>query len=117
MFVVCAGRVAVVLEPDRRRVATIEAGGYFGEMSLLTGDPRTATVIALGDCSVLELDADIFRRLAAADPQAVERIATVAIARRVELDQAVEAARRSSAVQLPETLLGRMKKFLGLSGQ
>src|SRR6476646_7396428 len=49
MFVVCSGRVSVVLEPDRRQVATIGAGGYFGEMSLLTGEPRTATVLAVGD--------------------------------------------------------------------
>ena len=39
MFVVCSGSAAVVLEPDRREVATIEPGGSFGEMSLLTGDP------------------------------------------------------------------------------
>ena len=49
MFIVCSGRANVVLEPDRRPVATIEKGGYFGEMSLLTGDARTATVIAIGD--------------------------------------------------------------------
>ena len=39
-------RSAVVLEPDRREVAVIESGGYFGEMSLLTGDARSASVIA-----------------------------------------------------------------------
>ena len=43
MFIVGSGRALVVMEPDRREVATIERGGYFGEMSLLTGEPRTAT--------------------------------------------------------------------------
>ena len=37
MCVLASGKVSVVIEPDRRQVATIEKGGYFGEMSLLTG--------------------------------------------------------------------------------
>ena len=114
MFVVCAGRVEVVLEPDRRRLATIDAGGYFGEMSLLTGDPRTATVVAVGDTTVLELDADVFRRLGAADPQAVEQIGVAAVARRVELERARHAAKSAASIETPDTLLGRMKRFLGI---
>ena len=94
MFIVCSGRVAVVLEPDRREVATIERGGYFGEMSLLTGDPRTATVVARGDAVVMELDAAVFRKLGAADPQAVEEIGMAAMTRRVELEQAHWPSRR-----------------------
>ena len=35
--------------PARQEVARIERGGYFGEMSLLTGEPRSATVLAVGD--------------------------------------------------------------------
>ena len=108
-------RVAVVIEPGNRQVATIERGGYFGEMSLLTGDPRTATVIARGDTVVLELDADVFRNLGAADPQAVEQIAVAAIARRAELDQARDAARAAAVVGSPASLLGRVKRFLGLN--
>jgi CRP-like cAMP-binding protein len=48
MYVICSGTAAVVLEPDRREVARTERGGYFGEMSLLTGAPRSATVLARG---------------------------------------------------------------------
>ncbi len=114
MFVVSAGRVAVVLEPGRRQVATIEAGGYFGEMSLLTGDPRTATVLSVGDTTVLELDAEVFRRLGAADPGAIEQIGAAALARRLELDQARDSARAVVGLEAPATLLGRMKKFLGI---
>ena len=39
-------------------------GGFFGEMSMLTGDPRTATVSALDDAMLLEITADRFRELA-----------------------------------------------------
>jgi len=114
MFVVCAGKVDVVLEPDRRRVATIEAGGYFGEMSLLTGEPRTATVLSVGDTTILELDAAVFRRLGSADPHAIEQVGIAAVARRLELDRARDSARIAATGEAPATFLGRMKRFLGM---
>jgi small-conductance mechanosensitive channel/CRP-like cAMP-binding protein len=115
MFVVGSGRVVVVLEPDRREVATIERGGYFGEMSLLTGDPRTATVLARGDSVVLEIDAEAFRNLASVSPQAVEQVGVAAAARRVELDQMRAAGAGSAVADAPASFLGRMRRFLRLS--
>ena len=115
MFVVCSGTAAVVLEPERREVAVIEKGGYFGEMSLLTGDARSATVLARGDTSVLELDAAVFRALGAADPHAIEQIGLAAVARRAELNQIRDAAQNTVVANAPSTFLGRMKKFLGLT--
>ena len=114
MYVVCSGQVAVVLEPGRQVVATIEQGGYFGEMSLLTGDPRSATVIARGDAVVLEIDAELFRKLAAESPQAVEQIGMAALTRRGELEDARVAARGAAVADAPATLLSRMKRFLRL---
>src|SRR4029079_19504717 len=61
MFVVLSGDVRVVLGPQRQEVALIGRGGYFGEMSLLTGEPRSATVLATGDVAVVEIDAELFR--------------------------------------------------------
>ncbi len=114
MFIICSGTVTVVLEPDRREVAVIEAGGYFGEMSLLTGDARSASVVARGDTAVLELDADVFRALGAADPKAVEEIGVAAMTRRAQLAQIRDAAPSAAAAEAPATFLGRMKKFLRL---
>jgi len=114
MFVVASGRVDVVIEPERHRVAGIDSGGYFGEMSLLSGEPRTATVLACSDTTVLELDADVFRRLGAADPQAVEQVALAAVTRRIELDKARSTVKAAGAPEPTETLLGRMRRFLGI---
>ena len=105
----------MVLEPDRREVAVIEKGGYFGEMSLLTGDARSASVVARGDTSVLELDADVFRALGAADPTAVEEIGLAAMKRRAELMQVRDATRNAAVADAPATFLGRMKRFLRLT--
>ena len=114
MYLVCSGRVAVVLEPDRREVATIEPGGYFGEMSLLTGEPRSATVVARGEAVVLELDAALFRRLAVESPQAIEQVGIAAVSRRAELDRVRSAARGAAVADAPATFIARMKKFLRL---
>ena len=114
MFIVCSGSAAVLLEPDRREVAVIEAGGYFGEMSLLTGDARSASVVARGDTAVLELDAELFRALGAADPQAIEEIGLAAVTRRAQLAQIRDSTQNAAAADAPATFLGRMKKFLRL---
>ncbi len=115
MYVVASGTVVVLVEPSRAEVARIEKGGYFGEMSLLTGEPRTATVVARGDVVVLEIDAEDFRRLAAESPHAVEQIGVAAVTRRAELDHVREMSRGAVVAEAPATFITRMKKFLGFA--
>jgi len=114
MFIVAKGTVSVLVEPGRHEVARIESGGYFGEMSLLTGDPRSATVLALDDVTTVEITADVFRRVAAAHPQAIEQIAVAAMTRRADLERVKSTAAGAVAVEA-NTLLTRMKRFLRLS--
>ena len=114
MFIVGAGRAVVLLEPDRREVATIDRGGYFGEMSLLTGEPRTATVVARGDAVVIEIDAELFRKLGAAYPHTIEQIGVAAVTRRSELNAIRNASPGTAVADAPATFIARMKKFLRL---
>jgi CRP-like cAMP-binding protein len=119
MYVVGSGGALVVLEgkepgTPRHEVATIDTGGYFGEMSLLTGEPRSATVIARDDTSVLEISSDLFRQLAAASPYTVEQIGVAAMTRRTELEAARAAASGSAVVEPSSSFLSRMKRFLGM---
>jgi len=113
MFLVSRGEVSVVIEPGREEVARLAAGGYFGEMSLLTGEPRTATVLAVGDVLVIELNADLFRRLGAEHPAAIEQMAVNAITRRADLEKMKSSTAVLTAVEA-NTLRARMKKFLRL---
>ena len=58
MFVVLEGRVAVARESEGGEPVIMQqlgAGEFFGELALLTGAPRTASVVALEDAVVLEL--------------------------------------------------------------
>jgi small-conductance mechanosensitive channel/CRP-like cAMP-binding protein len=115
MFIIASGRAVVALEPDRREVATIEGGGYFGEMSLLTGEPRTATVIARGDTVVLEIGADLFRHLGMTSPQAIEQVGVAAAARRIELEKVRAAGTGAAVADAPAGFLSRMRRFLRLT--
>jgi small-conductance mechanosensitive channel/CRP-like cAMP-binding protein len=113
MFIVMSGVVRVVLGPERQEVARIERGGYFGEMSLLTGEPRTATVLASGDVVVVEIDAELFRRIGAIHPEAIEKIGMAAMVRKAGLEE-VKAAAQTATVEAT-TFMTRMKKFLRLA--
>jgi CRP-like cAMP-binding protein len=114
MFVVLTGRVRVVLEPSGQELAVIAPGGFFGEMSMLTGEPRTATVRAVEDARVLEITAAHFRELAAGNPALLDHISTVVASRRTGLDDARAAAATAVPAEARQTLLARMRKFLAL---
>jgi len=114
MFVMLSGEAAVVLEPSGQQVAVIPAGGFFGEMSMLTGDRRTATVKAIGDVKVLEIDAGDFRALAVANPGLLDHVSTVVATRRTGLDDAKAAVSATAVPEARETFLTRMRRFLTL---
>lgn len=115
MFVVLSGRVRVVIEPSGQEIAAIDAGGFFGEMSMLTGEPRTATVRTATDVRVLEIPAERFREFALTHPGLVEHISTIVATRRAELDTARSAAAAPAATAAaPRSLLGRIQHFLRL---
>jgi CRP-like cAMP-binding protein len=66
LFVLLAGEAAVVR--DGRPLATLSSGDVFGELSLLTGQPATATVSTTTKSFVLYLPADEFREVVLRHP-------------------------------------------------
>ena len=115
MFVVARGEVVVVIEPSGHEVARIGAGGFFGEMSLLTGEPRSATVKAgSADTELLEITGDAFRTFVLANPDAVEQIGVEVSTRGAELEQR-RAAEPVGGPGPQAHFLARVRRFLGLS--
>jgi small-conductance mechanosensitive channel/CRP-like cAMP-binding protein len=112
MFIIASGRVRVV-EASGRELATFEQGGYFGEMSMLTGQPRSASVQAVDDCLVVELTADSLRDVALANPDVLKRISDVVAARRADLERqkAESASHSAAAAESPRSLLQRIRAF------
>ncbi len=60
-YLLLAGQAEVLMRGRRRRV--LEPGDYFGEMSVIDGGPRSATVRALTRVTALRLDRRAFLRL------------------------------------------------------
>jgi cGMP-dependent protein kinase 2 len=54
-FILTSGSVSVSLGPEARRLATLGQGSFFGEMTLISGLPRNATITALEPCQAIEI--------------------------------------------------------------
>lgn len=78
MFFIASG-AAVVLIPGNP--VELGSGEFFGELALLTGQPRNADVVSLGYCRLLELGSDDFQNLLAEDPEMKRAIEEVAAGR------------------------------------
>ncbi|OJH40356.1 cyclic nucleotide-binding domain-containing protein [Cystobacter ferrugineus] len=71
-YVICSGRVRIVRESDgtTRELAVLGEGAFFGEMALLSGAPRSASVVgAAEETQVLEISAPVLGDLARLNPQ------------------------------------------------
>ncbi len=65
-YVVLSGDVS--LERDGVVVETVKPGAFFGEIALLTGEPRTTDAVALGECELAAIPRDDFRDVMMANP-------------------------------------------------
>ncbi|MEO8359218.1 MAG: mechanosensitive ion channel family protein [Vicinamibacteria bacterium] len=97
----------------------LKAGNFFGEMSLMTGARRNATVVALTDVECYRLDKASFQSIMSAQPELAEKVAEVLARRRMELDTVVheldEEALRHRLAAAQSDILGKIRHFFGLS--
>jgi CRP-like cAMP-binding protein len=115
MFVVKRGEASVTLEKTEGELARLRQGAFFGEMSLLTGDPRTATVTAITDCELIEIGAEAFRNLVLSDSALVDHVTEAVAKRRLELEQhRSNRGIEQAAIEPPQTLVARVRRFLRL---
>ena len=89
MYFVAAGEVTV---HTRTVTVTLKEGDFFGEMGLLSSQPRSADVIANGYCHLLVLHRKDFNQLLASRPQVRAEIEAVAAQRDAENTSAAQAA-------------------------
>ena len=115
-FLVARGEARVSLAPDDQEVARLGVGEVFGEMSWLTGEPRSATVTATGDTLVFELDDAVLRELATASAGVLDTLAEAVSRRRHELESHLcrHGAPAPPSAEPPDSLVARMRRFLRL---
>ncbi len=107
LFVIQAGRVEISRQGQggRRVVATLGPGEFFGEMSVVLGETRTARAAAVGPTELLELDGETLESMCIERPEIairmIQRLATRLIA----------AERRLAALGLDE-LVGPLVRYL-----
>jgi CRP-like cAMP-binding protein len=112
MFVILEGvaRVSVSVPGGQsREVAVLTAGDIVGEMSLMTGAPRTATVTSLASLRVLEVTKASIEALLSGNPGLLERFSRVLAARQSGLSEIATASQIKQSVE--RDMLARMRDF------
>ena len=76
MYIILTGNAKVIKKKDgaETTLATLEEGDFFGEMSLFDNSPRSATVKALGDVKLLEINQKNFLKKISRDPSLAFRM-------------------------------------------
>ena len=85
----------------RQTVGRLDAGGTFGEMALMTGDPMPADIIADGACEVLLIPVSLFQSAIVTEPGAVQHISRT-IAERFKSLLADPSAARATLLESPD---------------
>jgi CRP-like cAMP-binding protein len=115
MFVIMRGSVEVnIAHAGATKVINkLGENDFFGEMSLLTGEPRTATVIAVEETEVLKISKDSIKPIFEANPELVSSVGEMIEERRELLHSLAE-----KAIQTEETkekgVMKSIRRFFGL---
>jgi len=116
LYVVRAGSVAVQLGAlgARKEIATLSAGQFFGEMSLMTGESRSATVVAKTDCECYVVDKQAFQQILEERPELAGIISDILSRRQVALDGATADAALASQTVQKNQLRSKIAAFFGI---
>ena len=114
LFIVLQGCLEVQF--DGKKVAELSGGQFFGEMSLLTGERRRATVVAAGEVRLLEVSKEAVSPVISSHPSILTGLSE-ALERRLEM---IAAARRERAgdVEPPlpkDAILRKLVRFFRIT--
>ena len=118
MFIINRGKVEVQIPGGNgslQRVAVLESGNFFGEMALLTGEPRTADINALTEVEILEVGKPAIKQLLEEHAQLAEALSLKLATRQAELQEYASEGREDQTRARSVSILSRMKRFFGLS--
>ncbi len=112
-------RICVMVDGSLKMINELEAPDFFGEMGMMTGEPRSASVVAVTDVECFRLDKAGFQKIITQRPEIAAKISETLAQRRVDLiaireglDADAKLARQKSE---QERILERIQSFFGLS--
>jgi len=112
MFALVEGEVSVTLADkrgDAHGVADLSAGDFVGEMSLLTGARRSATVVAKTEVLAIEITKVALEEILAKAPDLIDQFGLVLSWRQAELDRAAADVANANK----DDLISQIKRFFG----
>ncbi|MEP6821506.1 MAG: mechanosensitive ion channel family protein [Chthoniobacterales bacterium] len=121
MFLLVEGtaQVSVARNGSQIQVNVLRRGDCFGEMSLLTGEKRTATVRAEGDCEIMEISKPIMGDLLRSSPQCLEHLSSLLAQRKLATEGVLKEAGASNQhakkeAEYTASFVSRLRSFFEL---
>lgn len=121
MFVLLRGAAEVYVSKNGSKIAvsTLNSGDCFGEMSLLTGEKRSATVRADGDCYVMEIGKEVMSGIIHESPDCLRQLSEILAKRKMETEGVLKDAPATADQTAKEReysakFLRRLKTFFEL---
>jgi CRP-like cAMP-binding protein len=121
LYIIDEGSVTVMVSQDGRseKLADLGPSAIIGEMALMTGAERTATVTASTPTQFVVIDRDAFRKTLLQNPHIAEQISETLATRREQRDATLaalhEAARHGPSEEKGQ-ILSRIWEFFGFRG-
>jgi small-conductance mechanosensitive channel/CRP-like cAMP-binding protein len=121
-FIITAGSVEVSKTDSagrRKALAQLSAGSFFGEMSLLTGEQRTATVAAVVDTDVIVIDKLCMAGILQSNPSMAQAFSEILERRMADTSEKMAELEKETAALAPDDerrkrLLRRIRTFFHL---
>lgn len=118
MFILVNGEAGVVVARNglQTHVASLKSGDCFGEMSLLTGEKRSATVTASRDCEVVEIGKAVLAHSLKENPELLTKLSELLARRQMETEGVIAKHTETSVIKATqaayqETFVDRLRKF------
>jgi small-conductance mechanosensitive channel/CRP-like cAMP-binding protein len=122
LYIITKGSGEVIVSTDAgvcKTVAILHAGDFFGEMSLLTGEPRSASLKALEDSECYRLDRNAFQDILHDRPEIAHYLSELLARRKVELEAVrhdLDAAARAAMMKgQQQSIFHKIHELFGLS--